>query len=169
MTEWITNELTPWCSLSWETNRHSTNQKKSRILWTPKIYCRVHKSPWKPTGVCWSSYQEQLAAVLILPPTVYTTNMFQVTLFHDGPFTYCFWARDLSQLCSEKQSRSGYAMQYPWRAVGTRWLATVCITGDRFPADQENVFATEYRPVLRTLSLLQIDEGGSKAPEAWSK
>jgi hypothetical protein len=40
---WITNYVEP--SPSWEAASSSTSQEFPKMLWNPKFYCRVHKSP----------------------------------------------------------------------------------------------------------------------------
>jgi len=32
-------------SPSWEANIHLASQEITRLLWNPKVYCRVHKNP----------------------------------------------------------------------------------------------------------------------------
>ena len=50
-------------SSSREVNRFSATQKISRILWNPKVYCRIHKSPPRVPVL------SQINAVHDFPPT----------------------------------------------------------------------------------------------------
>jgi hypothetical protein len=77
---------------------------------------------------------------------------------------------DVSQLCSEKQSRSGKVMQDPWHV--SWYQVTGCSVHDRrsCPGRPKESCPSPSRVDRHwgLLGLLQTDNGGGKVPAAWT-